>query len=977
METRASPGTSKSLESPNVYSSGKIDYLTDPRLPKLTFISIKKHVEATCVSRGLPSEELKKKLLGCATKFAIVAVADEYSVELDTLLDEVGPIKAFTPGFKNVDRKLHEAKAVDERRKKLETVSRSVATTVAMTARLDREKLEEEAIMLRQQAAADIAKFKQEREVNLSGVYEKFKLQLRAAEMKAGRERLEHVIADSLLEAIAAACVPKGTLDLPVRSHARRMPSGQRGMSRAMLRAIRGFYGPRGALGKLMGDLIIEEGFEASVCALTRSTGLSLIESLALTAEARGEVVDALIGHATTFFSYSWEGTPLGEMLDAVERKLDELEATDGVTRFVWIDIFAASQTLLAGEFRADRFDWGSEEHKERKEDTDHVFADAMTAISEILLYCSPLTAKWLAPNQPYFLPERGEPPVGWMRRGPGAMTRAWCLFELVKALAKGATLHVVLAPADVDGFEALLTDDFDEIAGIVAGIDAADAQITKTEDRDYILAEVAKLKGGIGAVTKAVCAKMREWLAAQGHAALMRMPGEKRATSKLQDALARLLQVQGKLLESEPLLREALEARRAAFGDRHPDTLESINHLGSLLFDQGKGKLDEAATLLREALETSRATLGDRHRTTLDSINHLGRLLHVQGKFVETAPLYREALEASRATLGDRHPDTLTSINNMGRLLKDQGKLDEAAPLFREALEASRAELGDRHATTLLSINNLGLLLKDQGKLNEAAPLLQKAVEARRATLGDRHAQTLFSINNLGLLLQAQGKLDEAAPLLREALEARRATLGDRHAQTLFSISNMGRLLQDQGKLDEAAPLCREALEARRATLGARHPDTLTSISNMGLLLYEQNKLDEAEVLLSEALDGCVATFADGHRTRLRSQAWLSDVRRAQGRIESARVLVEASVIGMAREALGPTVDTTLMLEAVHARLQCAEGGGLEPLKSALERMSAVLGREHPETRRCRSALAMEEKAAAAAAHVRSGDRA
>ena len=929
-------------ESPNedrrVYISGKIDYLTDPRLPKLTFISIKKHVEATCASRGLPSVELKKKLLGCATKFAIVAVADEYSVELDTLLDEVGPIKAFTPGFKNVDRKLHEAKAEDERRKKLESVARSVE----MTARLDREKLEEEAIMLRQQAAADIAKFKQERVVNLSGEYEKFKQlraaeikQLRAAEMKAGRERLEHVIADSLLETIAAACVPKGTLNLPVRSHARRMPSGQRGMSRAMLRAIRRFYGPRGALGKLMGDLIIEEGFEVSVCALTRSTGLSLIESLALTAEERGKDASALIGLATTFFSYSWMGTSLGDMLDAVERKLDELEATDGVTRFVWIDIFAASQTLLAGEFDADRFVWGTEEHRARKEDTDHVFADAMTAISEILLYCSPLTAEWPAPNQPFFLPERGEPPIGWMRRGPGAMTRAWCLFELVKALAKGATLHVVLAPADVDGFEALLTTRFDEIAGIMACLNAADAQITKIEDRDYILGEVKKLEGGVGAVTKAVCASMREWLAAKGRAALMRMPGEKRATSKLQDALARLLQAQGKLIESEPLLREVLEARRAALGDRHPDTLESINNLGSLLFDQGK--LDEAATLLREALEASRATLGDRHRTTLVSINHLGRLLHVRGKLVETAPLYREALEASRATLGDRHIDTLSSINNLGRLLKDQGKLDEAAPLFREALEASCATLGNRHATTLLSINNLGLLLKDQGKL------------------------------------------DEAAPLLWEALEARRATLGDRHAQTLFSINNMGRLLQDQGKLDKAAPLCREALEVRRATLGDRHPDTLTSISNMGLLLYEQSKLDEAEALLSEALDGCVATFAQGHRTRLRSQAWLADVRRAQGRIESARVLVEASVIGMAREALGPTVDTTLMLEAVHARLQCAEGGGLEPLKSALVRMSVVLGREHPETRRCGAALALEEKAAAAAAaHVQDmGDQA
>ena len=32
-------------------------------------------------------------------------------------------------------------------------------------------------------------------------------------------------LADALFDAIAAARVPKGTLDLPVRSHARRLPS--------------------------------------------------------------------------------------------------------------------------------------------------------------------------------------------------------------------------------------------------------------------------------------------------------------------------------------------------------------------------------------------------------------------------------------------------------------------------------------------------------------------------------------------------------------------------------------------------------------------------------------------------------------------------------------------------------------------------------------------------------------------------------
>jgi tetratricopeptide (TPR) repeat protein len=416
-------------------------------------------------------------------------------------------------------------------------------------------------------------------------------------------------------------------------------------------------------------------------------------------------------------------------------------------------------------------------------------------------------------------------------------MTRAWCLFELVKALAKGATLHVVLAPADVDGFAALLTDEFDEIAGIVAGIDAADAQITMVEDRDYILAEVAQLEGGIGAVTATVCASLREWLAAEGRAALARMPREERATSALQNKLGRLLQAQGKLDEAGVLLREALDAMRATLGDRHPHTLTSINCMGSLLHDQGK--LDEAGVLLHEALE------------------------------------------ARRATLGDRHSDTLASINCMGSLLKNQGKLDEAGGLYREDLEASRATLGDWHPDTLISIHNLGVLL------------------------------------------------------------------------------------QDQGKLDEAGVLYREALEARRATLGDRHPDTLISIAYLGWLLHDQGRLGEAETLLLEAHDGCAATLAEGQRTRLRSQAWLADVRRVQGRIESARALVDARVLSTARAALGPTVDTTLLLEAVHARLECAAGGGLSPLQAALERMRTVLGPEHPETRRCAVALSQEEEAA------------
>ena len=122
----------------------------------------------------------------------------------------------------------------------------------------------------------------------------------------------------------------------PIRAHAQRLPSGERGVSLAMLRAIGEFYGAVGGLDKVMGDVCKEQGSETSICALTRSTGLSLAESVAHCAVARGEASGALVGRATSFFSYSWTGTKLRDMLTAVERVIERLEAADGVRR-AWL----------------------------------------------------------------------------------------------------------------------------------------------------------------------------------------------------------------------------------------------------------------------------------------------------------------------------------------------------------------------------------------------------------------------------------------------------------------------------------------------------------------------------------------------------------------------------------------------------------------------------------------------------------------
>merc|ERR1712185_786537 len=62
---------------------------------------------------------------------------------------------------------------------------------------------------------------------------------------------------------------------------------------------------------------------------------------------------------------------------------------------------------------------------------------DAISTVGELLFYMEPLAGEWAAPPHPFLLAEQGEPAAGWVRSGPAALTRAWCIFELAKALFK------------------------------------------------------------------------------------------------------------------------------------------------------------------------------------------------------------------------------------------------------------------------------------------------------------------------------------------------------------------------------------------------------------------------------------------------------------------------------------------------------------------------------------------------------------
>jgi tetratricopeptide (TPR) repeat protein len=208
--------------------------------------------------------------------------------------------------------------------------------------------------------------------------------------------------------------------------------------------------------------------------------------------------------------------------------------------------------------------------------------------------------------------------------------------------------------------------------------------------------------------------------------------------------------------------------------GDDHPATLNSINNMGFVL--QAQRKLVDAEPLYREALDRRRRVLGDDHPDTLSSVNNMGFLLLAQGRLDDTEPLYREALQRSRRVLGDDHPNTLSSINNMGFLLQSQGKLSEAEPYYEELYRrAPKSPLAPRDVAS--SVARYGVCLARLGKHERAAVVLVEARERLRAigmTTGPAMRDVLTALADVS---QKANRPDDAAHFRAELASLQVAT--------------------------------------------------------------------------------------------------------------------------------------------------------------------------------------------------------
>ena len=177
-------------------------------------------------------------------------------------------------------------------------------------------------------------------------------------------------------------------------------------------------------------------------------------------------------------------------------------------------------------------------------------------------------------------------------------------------------------------------------------------------------------------------------------------------------------------------------------------------------------GRHAEAEPLYQQAMEIRRTALGERHPDYATSLNNLAVLYDAMGRHAEAEPLYRQAMEIRRTALGERHPDYAASLNNLAVLYRRDGP----ARRGRAALPAGDGDSSRGPGRAAPRLRHLaeqpGGAVRAMGRHAEAEPLYLQAMEIRRIALGERHPDYATSLNNLAALYRAMGRHAEAEPL-------------------------------------------------------------------------------------------------------------------------------------------------------------------------------------------------------------------
>jgi len=322
-------------------------------------------------------------------------------------------------------------------------------------------------------------------------------------------------------------------------------------------------------------------------------------------------------------------------------------------------------------------------------------------------------------------------------------------------------------------------------------------------------------------------------------------LEGQPSIRARLGETIGTVYRGLGLYDQAESMLENALEIKRAVWGNDHLGVADTLYFLGVVHDDQGQ--YEEAASLHRQALDIRSRKLKPDDPEVARSLNSLGIVFWNLGKYADAEPLLEKSLAIKEKALGSDHQELVSSLINLGVLKHAQRKFEEAEPFFERALAISEKKLDPDHPDLGTILNNLGSLYEDQGRRLDAEPVYKRSLAIWEKALGPDHPDVAIGVHNLANLYRNLGKYAEAEPLYLRSLAIWEKALGQDHPYVGISLRERANLYREQGRNADAEPLYIRSLRVFEKSPAGNHLNLAETLENYILLLRKMNRTEEA----------------------------------------------------------------------------------------------------------------------------------
>lgn len=234
-------------------------------------------------------------------------------------------------------------------------------------------------------------------------------------------------------------------------------------------------------------------------------------------------------------------------------------------------------------------------------------------------------------------------------------------------------------------------------------------------------------------------------------------------------DALARMIEHQGRLDEARDVKVEAVGIRRTLTDSAsRADLPFTLNNLAvSFMY---AGKLAAAESLVREGLTVAKQYHGHESVVHSEMLKSLASLLSDLQRHTEADSLIHESTRIMLKLLGPRHPNYLRGMLNQAQVAYLKGDMAGALAAANVAVPEIGGALPEADPTSASVLQTQGLALDALGRFAEGGAALDRSLAIRRKYMPPDHWAIASSESVIGYHQMLTGRYPEAERILTRA---------------------------------------------------------------------------------------------------------------------------------------------------------------------------------------------------------------